>query len=348
MNYFSRALSIILLWVLVPLMPAAAAPDPLEPQSSVNETSASPLRRITVASGDLARSRAFYQGAMGMAASPATELTLAERRRFGLKGRAQALTFTRTGISEAAIVRVVAVPPSAPGLRPTHSGLATGGLAMGMPVLGQAKRAAAVEKAGFRSAVGITQMTLPRGDGTSYTVEEIHYQAPDGVLALGIDRGNMKPVGPIDTAAGIGGPAYASLVVNDLVAAGRFMREVLGYELRRDAVFTSAGSKGGLGLPDGTRFAFQQWFAPGAATGYVILMKMVDRPADAPPAGGFTTRGIVMWSFDVADMAAAQSRAEKAGVRIVARPSAPNTSLIFAMSDGFWVELLPRTKGITP
>ena len=265
-----------------------------------------------------------------------------EARQLGLRATATTVTYTRPGIADAASVRAIILPASVPVLRPKHDALAIGGLAMGMPVSGQSKREAVVSSAGFSSAVGVTRMTLPRADGTPYVVEEIHYQAPDGVLVLGIDRGTMKSVGSIDATTGIGGPAYSSIVVGDLAGADRFMKQVLGYEMRRDAVFTSAGSKGGLGLPDGTRFAFQQWFAPGSSTGYVILMKMIDRPADPNPAAGFARRGIVMWSFDIADLKAAEARATLAGARIVARPTRSAQSLVVAMPDGFLVELTPR------
>ncbi len=210
---------------------------------------------------------------------------------------------------------------------------------MGMPVSGQAKRAAIVKAAGFQSAVGVTSMMLPRADGTSYRVEEIHYQGPDGVLVLGIDRGEMPPVGLIDAATGIGGPAYSSIVVADLPRTEAFMQTVLRYEKRRDAVFTSSGPKGGLGLPDGQRFAFQQWFAPGSATGYVILMKMLDRPVALPQSGGFARRGIAMWTFDAVDLDDVAARAESVGTRVVAKDA---KSLIVAMPDGFLVEFVKR------
>ena len=187
-------------------------------------------------------------------------------------------------------------------------------------------------------------MTLPKGDGTTYSVSEIHYRAPDGVLVLGIDRGSMRPVGPIDAASGIGGPAYASVVVEDLAGSERFMRDVLRYEKRRDAVFVSAGSRGGLGLADGQRFAFQQWFAPGASTGYVIVMKMLDRPATNGADGGFGHRGLTMLGFEAADLAAVEQRAVTASVRIIARPTAAHPTLLLAMPDGFLVEFARKAK----
>jgi hypothetical protein len=181
-------------------------------------------------------------------------------------------------------------------------------------------------------------MTLPRGDGSTYDVQEIHYQGPDGVLVLGIDRGDMAPVGPIDAGSGIGGPAYASFVVENLPATEAILKGVLRYEKRRDAVFTSAGPKGGLGLESGQRFAFQQWYAPGARTGYLVVMKMLDRPVSPPQRGGFTRRGIAMLGFDAADLGAVALRAHEVGARIVAKPTKSAPSLIVALPDGFLIE----------
>jgi catechol 2,3-dioxygenase-like lactoylglutathione lyase family enzyme len=307
--------------------PVSASVDPLNPTTAVDSLAASPLRQVTIATGDMRLASRFYGDALGMVADKS--------------GRAN-IVYQRTGIADAVSVKLVAVPADRPALRPTHNALAPGGLAMGMPVSGQAKREAIVTAAGFTSAAGVTSMTLPRGDGSTYTVEEIHYRGPDGVLALGIDRGAMTPVGPIDAGSGIGGPAYASLVVEKLPATEAFLKDVLRYEKRRDAVFTSAGPKGGLGLDAGQRFAFQQWFAPGARTGYLVIMKMLDRPVSVQSSDGLTRRGMTMWSFDTADLNAMAARAVKIGMRVLAKPRKGAPSLIVAMPDGFLVELTKR------
>jgi catechol 2,3-dioxygenase-like lactoylglutathione lyase family enzyme len=322
--------------------PARASDDPLAAKSALDPVAASPLRGVTIAATDVAASRRFYGDALGMTASPAMPLAPTQARHLGIGGKPVSVLFTRPATADAVNVRVVTAAKGAPVLRPTHNALAPGGLAMGMPVAGQAKREAIVTAAGFRSAVGVTSMTLPRGDGQNYTVEEIHYQGPDGVLVLGIDRGTMTPVGPIDAISGIGGPAYGSIVVDDLVRTDAFLTTVLRYEMRRDAVFTSAGPKGGLGLAEGQRFAFQQWYAPGSATGYLVVLKMLDRAAEPPQPGGFARRGIVMWTFDAADLTDVADRAESVGARIVARPGREANSLIVAMRDGFLVEFVPR------
>ena len=319
---------------------ATAQTDPLVAASGTDPTAASPLRQVTLYVEDGSAARRFFVDAMDMAASQTRTLSSAVARRAGLTRGATVTDFARPRL-EAASVRVFASPSAPPPLRPAHAAQAAGGLAMGMPVADQMAREKIVSAAGFTSVVGATQMTLPRGDGSTYTVGEIHYRAPSGVLVLGIDRGTMRSVGPIDPTSRIGGPAYASIVVANLPASERFMKDVLRYEKRRDAVFTSAGSKGGLGLPDGQRFAFQQWFAPGSATGYVILMDMHDVPSP-PAADGLARTGLVMLGFDAADLGAVAARARSAGARIVATPDANSRSLILAMPDGFLIEISPR------
>jgi catechol 2,3-dioxygenase-like lactoylglutathione lyase family enzyme len=317
-------------------------PDPLQPSTAVDPVAASPLRRVTVITDSLPTARRFYVEGLGMRVLQSSALSRAEARRMKVPTVAQTVTLARTEIADAATVRLVTVPRGRPMLRPTHNALALGGLAMGMPVAGQAQREAILTAAGFRSAVGVTSMTLPRGDGSKYTVEEIHYQGPDGVLVLGIDRGTMTPVGPVDAASGIGGPAYASLVVEDLPRTEAFLKTVLRYEKRRDAVFSSSGLKGGLGLAEGQRFAFQQWYAPGATTGYLVIMKMLDRPEVSRAMPGFTTRGIAIWTFEAVDLDDVAARAESVGMRIFARPENGAPSLIVVMPDGFLVEFVKR------
>lgn len=284
--------SVLLAAAALPLL-SAAAPDPLEPKTDAASALVSPLRGVTVVSGDMAATRRFYADAMAM-----TE--------------ARPGVFVRTGIADAAKVTVVAAPKNAPLRRPGWEAQSPGGLALGMPLSGQAAREAVVTAAGFKSAVGVTTMTLPRGDGTTYSVGEIHYQAPDGVLVLGIDRADMRPVGPIDAATKIGGPAYSSAVVEDADKAGAVLRDVLGLELRREFTYTSAGPSGGLGLPDGTRVRFQQWFAPGSRTGYVILLDLLN--AGAPAVRTANARGIAAWSFEAKSLGVVAARAKAAGL----------------------------------
>jgi hypothetical protein len=333
---------IVTLVAFVVAAPVAAAVDPLIPVTGRDPQAASPLRQVTVATESLVQGQRFFAKALGMDMAGPMNVPRVERKRLGLWSQSKSMVYTRAGLGDAARVRLILVPPQQAALRPTHNALANGGLAVGMPVSGQAKREALVMAAGFSSAAGVTSMTLPNGNGGTYEVQEIHYRGPDGILVLGIDRGNMAPVGPIDAGSGIGGPAYASLVVENLPATEAFLKDVLRYEKRRDTVFTSTGPKGGLALDEGQRFIFQQWYAPGARTGYLVIMKMLGRPASLPESGGFTKRGIVMWSFDVADLGSIALRANEAGARIIAKPITGAASLIVALPDGFLIEFTKR------
>ena len=202
---------------------------------------------------------------------------------------------------------------------------------------------------GFSSTAGLTSITLPKADGTTYDVGEVHYRAPDGVLALGIDRGTMPAVGPIDASAGVGGPAYSGMMVGDMAAAKALFADALGLEVRRSVELSSSGPAGGLGLPAGTRFTFQQWYAPGATSGYVILMKLHENGLQATAPPGLASRGLALWSFETKALDAVLARAAAAGVA-VQRPAATvplgdgrmGRSAILLTGDGFPVEVVEQ------
>ena len=323
--------------------------DPLEPVSDPATALVSPLRIVTLATGDATATARFYRDGAAMRGTAVRVSASVARFWQAAPDVRTAALYQRPGLDGAATVRAVVVGPDLAQQRPGYDAVPPGGLAMGLPLHGQQAREATMRAAGFRSAVGVTTMTLPRGDGTTYAVEEIHYHAPDGVLVLGIDRGAMTPVGPIDPATAIGGPAYASMVVGDADKAAPFFRDVLGYELRREFTYTSGGKAGGLGLPDGTRVRFQQWYAPGARTGYVILLDLLNAKVAAPTTSGLARRGIAMWSFETRDLDAVARRAEAAGTSVVSPPTRLDLpgagrvrALLLATPDGFPVEIYQR------
>jgi hypothetical protein len=278
---------------------AAAQTDPLKPLSDPSKQIVSPLSWAEIATADPERLDVFLGTVMGMQRVLSGEgLTL----------------YTRSAIPEAVALRVRTVSPETSEARPGHDALVAGALALGFPLADGPARDEIAAAAGFNAVAGVTVMTLPRGDGTNYDVKETHYRLPDGILALGIDRADMTPVGPIDPASGVGGPAYASIVVQDAERWASLLRDVLGYEMRRDATFTSSGPSGGLALPAGTRFRFQQWFTPGAATGYLVILQYLDG-AGKPRAEG-TIRGLTALGFTTANLADIAARAAAAGLEI--------------------------------
>ncbi len=333
---------------------AAEPRDPMEPASDPAAAYASPLGIVTVTTGDPTAMRRLLQGAFGLTPSLHT-LTGPEAAavvtHWGLppSDRLEITTFSRPDLPEAASVRVIAVPPSTPSSRPGYGAAYPGGLGIGFPVAGLQARERIIEAYGFRSAAGVMAMQFPRADGSLYKVEEGIYEGPDDVLLLGVDRQELRAIGPIDPALGIGGPAYSSMIVGDADAIVPLLQDVLGYERRREFVFESRGPAGGLQVPPGTEFRFQQWFAPGASTGYLVVMDPRDAFQPAPASLGPASRGITMWTFEVPGVDEALARAERAGVTVLRRPAAilrPEgghvRSLVLATPDGFPIELIER------
>jgi catechol 2,3-dioxygenase-like lactoylglutathione lyase family enzyme len=284
--------------------PAQTAPDPMLPTSDDSKAITLPLRIVTVTTSDLNRTRRFYQGAMSM------DLELIESRgadagrlaeHWGLPRR-DALTvavFRRETIEGSVAVRAIVVDADVPTLRPGYDSRIVGPLGVGFPVNGLPRRLEIAGALGFETTAGAKMMAFPRADGTTYDVGEFHLKAPDDVLVLGVDRGDKQPVGPIDPALDIGGGAYASVLVEDIERFGAFLRDVLGLELRRKMSFHSEGPAGGMqGLRDGEEVAFQQWFSPGARTGYLVVMELLDGPKSTGEPGP-SHRGVAMWTFEV-------------------------------------------------
>lgn len=326
--------------------------DPMEATSDPAAAFASPLRTVTITTADPVAMRRFLQGAFGL--TPAFNVVTGSDAaaliaHWGLPplDRLEVVTFSRPDLPAAATVRVIAVSPSAPSSRPGYGAAFPGGLGVGFPVAGLQARESMIQAYGFRSAAGVMAMQFPRADGSTYKVEEAIFEGPDDVLALGVDRHELRAIGPVDPALGIGAPAYSSLITGDADALAPLLADVLGYERRREFVFESRGPAGGLQVPPGTKYRFQQWFAPGAASGYLVVMDPQDAFQPAPAPLGPASRGISMWTFEVPDVDAALARAGRAGVTILRRPATVPVpeggrvrSLVLATPDGFPVELV--------
>ena len=56
----------------------------------------------------------------------------------------------------------------------------------------------------------------------------------------------------------------------------------------------------GQGMPDtrkGESIAFLQWFAPGATTGYLVMMELLDGDKQRYEPAGMASSGLSMWTF---------------------------------------------------
>jgi len=330
------------------------ATDPMMPRDDGRAVVCGPLAAITVAGTDPQVIRRFYQGALGL--TPTHSIldgvaAAALREHWGVAGTGplEILVFTRPEVPEALCLRVVIVAPDRPVSRPALDSRFDGALGFGFPVRDLYRRHAIVEALGFEARAGVTVMSFPRADGTTYDIGETHWVAPDEVMVLGVDRAHLQPVGPIDPALDIGGPSYSSALVADAASAGQFFDEVLGLKLRREFTFESEGPNGGMRLPQGTRVHFQQWFAPGSRSGYLVVMQLLQNALRAPVRLAAPARGIAMWSFPTADLEATLQRARSHGTPVLqaaewieAPGEAAVRSAVLATPDGFPVEIFQR------
>lgn len=292
------------IWFMLslPVASVAQSTDPLVPTSRVEDARVGPLAMVTIISDNPVATKRFYQGAMDMAAKDYElrgQSALAMANQLGLTPRSRLLfsMFTRPGLPQATKVRVVYVDSGTDQARPNHNSEYLGPLSLGFPVRAIEARAAMLSAFGNPATAGVTTLNLSRSDGSPYAVKEAHFKGPDGVLSLAIDRGDMQAVGAIDPAFDIGGPAYSGMIVSDTKAMDGFLADVMGFEKRRDVELASSGPNGGLGLPSGTRFQFQQWFAPGSATGYFVVMRYLNAGKIRPITLVGRSRGIIRYSF---------------------------------------------------
>ncbi|MCC5867849.1 MAG: VOC family protein [Gammaproteobacteria bacterium] len=341
----------------------AASRDPMIPSSSQSDATTLPLAAVTIVTGEPLRARRFFQGAMNMQLArhvldDQTALALSAHFGLALEAGTAVDVLSQPDAPGAAVVRLIEVADDLPTRRPAYDARLIGPLGFGLPVNGLETRHAIANSLGFESTAGVMTMAFPRQDGSTYDVGEYHLKAPDDVLVLGVDRGPMQPIGPLDPALDIGGIAYGSMFVADLKANGAFLTEVLQYELRRETRFESGGPNGGLpGLERGERIAFQQWFSPGATTGYLVVMAHLDHPerAEAPRVVG-PARGIVSWSFEVRDLDEALARwtrfsgeTEPSVTSISLPPHGRYRTAMVALPDGTKVEFMePQSPAALP
>lgn len=330
---------------------SVAPADPMLPRDDGRPVVCRPLAAITVAAADLAAARRFYQGALGLTPTSLrleSDEAVALRTHYGISGSGalELLLLRRPEVPEALCLRIVQVPADLPAARPALDSRYDGALGFGFPVRDLHRRHAIVEALGFAATAGVTIMAFPRADGTTYDIGETHWVAPDDVMVLGVDRAHLQPVGPLDPVLDIGGPSYSSALVSDAGRAGEFFDQVLGLELRREFTFESEGPSGGMRLPQGTRVHFQQWFAPGSRTGYLVIMQLKENALRAPHGLGLQNRGIGLWSFATADVDAVRERAAGHGTRVLREPASIDSpgfggvrSMILASPDGFPVEV---------
>jgi catechol 2,3-dioxygenase-like lactoylglutathione lyase family enzyme len=212
-------------------------------------------------------------------------------------------------------IRTIAVTQQQAVVRPSVLGDYLGGLSIGFPMANIAERDQRMADIGVKSTVGLKELEFAGPNGEVYVSGEIHFPAAENVFLLGVQRpGVFVPVGPID--GDIGAAAYSARCTKDADALVAFFTQALGFECRRDMAMT-VGDNSGLRQKEGTPERFIQLFAPGANTGYLVLLEHGDAAIPSPaPTQGPPSRGMVMWSFPTSDLDEVISRAQKHGATI--------------------------------
>ena len=327
--------------------------DIFVPKSTADDALVSPLHTTTYVTGDRSRLDTILREGYGLTASDWFQPTADEFAAlnpylgFDDNHRWEACRYFKSGEGSNGRIRVIHVHQETPAVRPSYEGLYTGGATISFPIADLRAHETHMRTLGVESTIGVKDMEFASPTGETYVSSEIVYKAPDNAFLLGVTRPDIFiPVGPMDAATGLGGPAYSARCVAKADATSKFLVDVLGYEIRRDVAF-EVDDNSAINLPEGVTERFIQAFAPGSSSGYLVLM---DHGKDTrySPAPGFgpPNRGIGIWSFHTAQLDDVHERAVQAGVTIHTAPAEVASPFLDAGRvmmmedpDGFCIEV---------
>ena len=299
--------------------------DPMAPLSNAAQARTGTLQRVTLVTTDADKTAEFFCNAMSMRKTSdgiPSSTSLAAYRKLWALGECPAWREVLFDNVVGGSVRLVEMQGGQV-LRPQLESRLSGGLSIGFPVASMEKTLARIGAQGIGTTAGIVPLEMKRPDGTSYISGEIHFRGPEDVYILAVGRPpDLAPVGPIDVTTGIGNPAYSAMVVPNSLQEIAFYTEVLGWEARRNMELISSGPAGGLGLAPNTPFRFIQLFSPGATSGYIVLLDMLNESRANPVSPRFPNRGLMTWTFRTAhfDEVARRIVAGAGGARMLCAP----------------------------
>lgn len=303
---------------------STASRDALAPKSAVTDALAKPIHTVTVSTVSLEQSMLFYRDTLGLkvtgpiALDDETEATQRALWQIPDDIEWQTYLLRRDGVDGAFQIRLLVLNKPTPSIHKSWSSQELGPFSMGFPNLDQIGFDKFVRQQGFGALNKIEIYEVPRTDGTMYPIHETIFNGPDFVHAVGIYRGDgVAQLGPVDAETGMGGPAYSAQVVADSDAMISFLTDVLGWELRSDRTWKSAGSEGALNAPDGTVFRFSILYSKGATTGHILLVDYKNiEPINPGVAPRLPNLGIGMWTFETTDLDQVLANAKSAGITL--------------------------------
>jgi len=330
--------------------------DIFVPKTDASSALVGALHTVTIITSDREKMEKIFCEGYGLSASGWEIPGEAERRTlntyFGFDPDDvwQACRFRKEGACSNVEVRVFELERETPAIRPAHEGLYKGGATLSFPISDLYAHEKWMAALGVETTIGVKEMEFTSPTGETYISAEIVYKAPDGAFVMGVKRPDIfVPVGPIDSETGMGGPAYSARCISETPKTLSFFEAVLGYEIRRDVEFT-VGERSAINMPEGTVERFIQGFAPGASTGYIVLMDHGEATKVGPADGfGVPHRGIVMWTFETKNLDEVHRRAKTFGAEILSGPTSLNSiitgegkGLMIKDPDGFAIEIIER------
>ncbi len=330
--------------------------DLTEPESKKEDALCGQLRMATLCTNDLGAIKKFYVDGMGMTLSPALAMNNAQKQMAkALWGIPNKIDFTvyklyRKEVPENILIRVLLIKQKMPAIHESYSSREQGPFSLGFPNNMQRQLDVSLRKHGVESMAPLQASKIYRADSSFYNYLETIYKAPDNVHAVGITREGIAQLAPYDTATGLGGPGYSAQVVtgmSDTIIS--FFKNVLGYEVRRDNLWTS-GKGSALGIEAGVPFRFTALYAKGATNGHVLLMDFKDKQSielKMPPRLPY--RGLGMYTMETKDLQKVYANALAFHATGLQKPSIYNDAILgkiklicMQMPNGFLVEVFER------
>lgn len=299
---------------------AGALPnDPMEPIASAAGANAGPLAGAILVTRDPDTLRRAYVDGLGLAMRgplalpPRTRAAWTRLWRLPAGLDWQAFVLERPAVPDSIRVLVMVPAVDTPRIRASYAREETGPYALGFPMRDVRAVDARMVGLGFvRTLPEVNVYPLQLRDGTPYAVTEASYEIADATRLVLLNRGNGLPqTGGIDAATGLGGPAYSSLIVEDVAAMERFFTGVFDYERRTSREWTVFSP----------RFRYVTLHARGARTGNLGLVEYAaaDRIAGTGVAPRPPNRGLAGWSIPVRRLAPVVAKARAEG-RLIAGP----------------------------
>ncbi|MFN4976184.1 MAG: VOC family protein [Bacteroidota bacterium] len=318
----------LLCFLSLPAQTVTTQRDLTEPLSSPTDALCGPIQIITICSNQPDSLITFFEKGWGMRRQGPLKLSRSQQKKLAVRWHLpqnasfQLIYFDRPAAPGTIAIRVIVFDQPMPLIRSSYGARELGPFTIGFPNAKQEEVHAKLQQMGYATLAPMQAAMLSKADGSKYKYLETIYKGPEWLHAVGIERGNGMPqLSNIDSSTGLGGPGYSAMNVtgmSDTIIS--FLTGILGYELRRDQVWTTS-SGSALGMEAGIPFRFVIAYAKGATSGHFLLLDFKNMPSIAsarPPH--LPNAGIGMYSVETHQLDEVLARAVNAGIKIISPP----------------------------